>query len=368
MRIAFYAPMKHPDHPTPSGDRMVARMLIAAMQLAGHDVEVVCRFRSHDKRGDQNHQTRVEAAGRWLANALVARLALRPPDLWFTYHLYHKAPDFLGPTVSSALRLPYVVAEASFAPKQARGRWQRGHVAAAAAIAQANHLFGLSSADAACVRPLLANPQRLTTLRPFLDTASFAVAAQTFVPNSAVPRLLAVGMFRHGDKLDSYQILGAALSRLTHRQWRLAVCGYGPAEAEVRAALAPVSERIDWVGAVSREALIALYAQADLMVWPAINEAFGMALLEAQATGLPVVAGRVLGVPDIVRHGETGLLVPPGDVQAFAGAIAALLDDPAQRLRMRAQALATTASQHDISQAAQALDSGLRAACAEGPL
>ena len=43
------------------------------------------------------------------------------PELWFTYHLYHKAPDWLGPRIAGALGIPYVVAEASFAPKQAGG-------------------------------------------------------------------------------------------------------------------------------------------------------------------------------------------------------------------------------------------------------
>ncbi len=57
---------------------------------------------------------------------------------------------------------------------------------------------------------------------------------------------------------------------------------------------------------------------ADLFVWPAINEAFGMALLEAQACGTPVIAGASGGVPAIIADGETGWLSPPGDVAAFA--------------------------------------------------
>lgn len=366
MRIAFYAPMKHPDHPIPSGDRLVARMLIAAMQAAGHTVDVVCRFRSHEKQGLAAKQARLQRTGAWLAGKLANRLQQAPPDLWFTYHLYHKAPDWLGPAVSRRLHLPYVLAEASYAPKQAGGRWQRGHEAAAQAIAQANRLFGLSSADADCVRPLLDRPERLIALKPFLHIAPFAQAAAQHSPHGTVPTLLAVGMFRHGDKLASYTELGQALALLLDRPWRLQVCGYGPAEAETRAALAPIAARIDWIGAVPREALIALYAQADLVVWPAVNEAFGMALLEAQAAGTPVVAGRVLGVPDVVQHEQTGLLVPPGDPAAFAEAVASLLDDPRRRASMRAQALRSTAQQHDLAQAAQVLDAGLRAALAEG--
>ena len=64
----------------------------------------------------------------------------------------------------------------------------------------------------------------------------------------------------------------------------------------------------------------------DLYLWPAINEAYGMAFLEAQAAGLPVVAGRTGGVPAVVADGVTGLLTPIGDAAAFAGAVARLLD------------------------------------------
>ena len=68
-----------------------------------------------------------------------------------------------------------------------------------------------------------------------------------------------------------------------------------------------------------------LYAASDLMVWPAINEAFGMALLEAQACGLPVLAGAFGGVAGIVADGKTGFLVAPGDVADFAAGLKRIL-------------------------------------------
>ena len=77
------------------------------------------------------------------------------------------------------------------------------------------------------------------------------------------------------------------------------------------------------------DALPGLYAAADAYLWPAVNEAYGMAFLEAQAAGLPVVAGRSGGVPDVI--GETGILTPAGDRAAFAEAVAGLLDDETRR-------------------------------------
>jgi len=120
MRVAFYAPLKPPDHPVASGDRTMARGLIAALKLAGHDVEVASDFRSYDD-GDAERQKQLRDEGRKLAERYVRkgkRSAVRP-DLWFTYHLYHKAPDWVGPVVTKKLGVPYVVAEASYAPKQA---------------------------------------------------------------------------------------------------------------------------------------------------------------------------------------------------------------------------------------------------------
>src|SRR5260221_431191 len=80
-----------------------------------------------------------------------------------------------------------------------------------------------------------------------------------------------------------------------------------------------------------------------------------MALLEAQACGVPVVAGASGGVAEIVAHGRTGLLVPPQDVVAFAGATRTLLCDGAMRLRMNIAARAKVGREHDIGAAAARL-------------
>ena len=104
---------------------------------------------------------------------------------------------------------------------------------------------------------------------------------------------------------------------------------------------------------------------ADLLVWPAIQEAYGMALLEAQAAGLPVLAGDAGGVPDIVRHGSTGVLVPEGDVAAFAAALGGLLDAPGRLPAMGEAARRTVQAEHGLDAAAAALDGWLRRAVAE---
>ena len=112
MRLAFYAPMKPPTHPAPSGDRRMGRLLMAALRLAGHSVTLASRLRSWDDGTRPRRQARIRAAGEATAQRLIAQWRAADvesrPDAWFTYHLYHKAPDWIGPTVSEALRIPYL--------------------------------------------------------------------------------------------------------------------------------------------------------------------------------------------------------------------------------------------------------------------
>jgi glycosyltransferase involved in cell wall biosynthesis len=349
MRIAFYAPLKPPDHPMPSGDRRIAQLFCEALRGAGHEPFLASRLRSFDGAGNPLRQARLGRIAGGTAERLVRRWQREPraaPSLWFTYHLYYKAPDWLGPAVSTALGIPYMIAEASSAPKQAGGNWQVGHRAVEEALHRADAVLGLNPADRECVLPLLRDPQRWIALSPFLDARCYG-GRRARCPSSP-PRLIAVAMMRHGDKLASYRVLGAALADLLDLSWSLDVVGDGAARAEVECALAPVGARIRYRGALDEAAVAAALAEADLFVWPAVNEAFGMALLEAQASGLPVVAGASGGVDGIVASGETGLLTSPADVACFAAAVRRLIRDGATRAAMGVAARAKVEREHDL--------------------
>lgn len=366
MRIAFYAPLKPPDHPVPSGDRRVAQMLMQALARAGHEVELASRLRSFDGAGDTEKQTRIAQVGARLAARLVAQLRGRPlsrrPRAWLTYHLYYKAPDWIGPRVAAQLAIPYVVVEASVAAKRAGGPWSLGHEAVIAALKRAAAMISLNPADEAGAAPYLEAPDRLHRLKPFLESAPYARAARErrasrlalgrrFALPMDVPWLTAVAMMRRGDKLASYRALGESLGRLRTRDWRLLVVGDGVARTEVEAALGRPGERVVYAGALAPDEMPAVLAAADLFVWPAINEAYGMAILEAQAAGVPVVAGRSGGVPEIVADGRTGALVTPGDADAFARAVDAFLAAPERLAAFAEAARAKVAAEHDIAAA-----------------
>jgi glycosyltransferase involved in cell wall biosynthesis len=354
MRIALYAPMKPPSHPVASGDRRVARALGAALARAGHDVEWPSSFRSRDAKGDLARQARLEKIGEKLARRLVRRYkAGTAPELWFTYHLHYKAPDHLGPRVAQALSIPYVVAEASVAMKRANGKWDRGHRAVLAALGQAQAIVSLNPADDEAVAPYLGAACRRLALAPFLDPTPYARPRVSRAPGPV--GLLAVGMMRDGDKTDSYRVLAQSLARLEPGTWRLAIAGDGPARGTVAALFASFGSNVAFLGARDEAALIEDYASAEIFVWPSINEAFGMALLEAQASALPAIAGDFGGVSTILRDGDTGFLARPHDAEDFAAKLARLIADPALRARMGDAARAKVASAHSLDGAARRL-------------
>jgi glycosyltransferase involved in cell wall biosynthesis len=379
MRIAFYAPLKAPNHPTASGDRRVARLLMDALRLAGHTVELVSEFRSFERNGDAQRQQALSREGASVAEALCARWQSGPADqrpaLWFTYHLYYKAPDWIGPAVCRALGIPYVVAEGSHAAKRANGPWALGHAAVEQALRMADLLLCPTAFDVAGLLQVVPDCGRIRRLPPFLDPTPYQRAARKRglwrahlqARNGLAPEqpwLVVAAMMRPGDKLDSYRVLADALPWLLDLPWQLLVAGDGDARAEVETVLAAAAPgRVHFLGACDARAMAALYAAGDLCVWPAVNEAYGMAMLEAQAAGMPVVSCATRGVPDVVQDGVTGLLAPQIDARALARCVRALLVDPARREAMGVAAADFVGRARSLQQAAQELGRALDEVC-----
>jgi glycosyltransferase involved in cell wall biosynthesis len=350
----------------------MARALVDALGRTGQRVEIACRLRSYDRAGDALRQQRLQALGERCAKKLLRRYRRGDgPQAWITYHGYHKAPDWLGPEVSAALNIPYLMIEASFAPKQAPGPWALGHHATEQALRRADLVLGLTRLDLACLEPLVTPPAELRHLPPFLDPAPYRAArearqrhraeiAARWAMDPARPWLLAVAKMRPDVKRDSYRLLAEALQKIRDRDWQLLVVGDGPARVEIEAFFATMGDRTVFAGALPDSALPACYAACDLFVWPAVREAYGLAMLEAQAAGLPLVAGREGGVAEVVQQDLTGILVPPRDAQAFARVVEVLLADSDRRRDMGAAAGRFVADHRSLAQAAGVLDAALR--------
>jgi glycosyltransferase involved in cell wall biosynthesis len=358
VKIAFYAPLKAPDHPVASGDREIARGLMQALSLAGHDVTLASRLRSFDARGDPMRQARIAQIGQRVGRRLVAKYAgANRPDVWFTYHLHHKAPDFLGPIVSRALGIPYVVAEASIAPRRRDGAWSGGYAYAFTAIRDADTVIFVNPADIGEVRKARGQHAPFAMLAPFIDVSRFASRRPARAITANAPtRLITVAMMREGVKLASYRLLADALALLRDLPFALTIVGDGPARANVESAFGPFADRVTFAGARSKDDMAALLQRHDVFVWPAIGEAIGIAFLEAHACALPVIAGATPGVAAVIAAGRSGLLVPAGDAGAFADALRQLIVDASLRERMRTEAFAHVRAHHDLPAAARRLD------------
>jgi glycosyltransferase involved in cell wall biosynthesis len=156
-------------------------------------------------------------------------------------------------------------------------------------------------------------------------------------------RCIAVARLIERKGLDD---LLAALALLERGRVRLEIVGSGPRAAYLRA-LADrlgVSADLCFAGALDRRQVAERYRGADLFTLAPLQEAFGNAFAEALASGLPIVGSRVGGIPEFVRDGENGILVPPRDPAALAAAIRRFADSPSlraetsRRNRLRAQA------------------------------
>lgn len=146
--------------------------------------------------------------------------------------------------------------------------------------------------------------------------------------------LLFVGRLVPQKGLD---VLLDALSLLTRDvRWTLTLAGDGPEWTRLvaQAARNGVHDRIKFLGWSSKEQLAQIYRSADVFVLPSRDEGMSNALLEAMATGLPVVCTDVAGMRDVITDGENGLIVPPVHPPALMAALAELMPDAGRRAAM----------------------------------
>lgn len=159
-----------------------------------------------------------------------------------------------------------------------------------------------------------------------------AAAPQRLRAEFGARHLILIGARIHPEK--GYDHLLAAMPEVVRRcggESLLLVAGTGPLENRYRemALRLGVEASVRFLG--HRKDLVELMLAADLFVLPSVAEAFGLVLAEALYLGVPVVATRVGGIPEIVDDGVDGILVPPADPAALAGAIVGLLSDPDRR-------------------------------------
>jgi glycosyltransferase involved in cell wall biosynthesis len=154
----------------------------------------------------------------------------------------------------------------------------------------------------------------------------FGVDSENFKPNNDwlkfKDKIIFVGSLDSAHNFKGLDVLLHALTLINNQQIKLVVVGSGNLLPQYRklSKQLQVGHRVEFAGAVSDDALPAYYQSADLLVLPSINqhEAFGLVLLEALASGLPVVASDLPGVRSVFTNGEQGYLARPRDADDLA--------------------------------------------------
>lgn len=181
-------------------------------------------------------------------------------------------------------------------------------------------------------------PERTSVIHNAVDVAATAVAT----PDTAAPRLVSVGRLKYP---KDFRTLVEAIALLGGRELLLEIVGEGPDRDELQALIDRLGLGSRVVLGGQRDDVPALLARSSAFVLSSVSEGLPISVIEAMAAGLPVVASDVGGVGELVADGETGFLIPPGDAQALADALAELLDEPLLRRdlgaagRRRAEAL-----------------------------
>ncbi|WP_027179483.1 glycosyltransferase family 4 protein [Maridesulfovibrio bastinii] len=369
MRIAFYAPHKTIDHPTPSGDLFIGKSLFDSLKSQRHDIRIISRFRA---RNISKKPLRFITFLKEYRDTLKLLLDFNP-DLWLTYHSYYKSPDILGPLLSQKLNVPYVIYQGVFSTKRRREfiNWP-GYILNKKALLNADHIFANKSIDYKNLSRIIL-PEKLSFQRPGIQISQFqfSAAARKEIRNKlevdAKTVILSVAMFRKGVKQRSLLTLLEAYKKVEtnfSNKTQLILAGDGECREElVNAAQKLGISSINFIGAISRNELYKYYSAADIFAYPGIGEALGMVYLEAQATGLPAVAFNTRGPSEAIESGSTGILTEEGNIELFASAICDLVKNKKLRKAMSLNSRQRIAELFDINTNFKEIEQKLLTVC-----
>lgn len=255
-------------------------------------------------------------------------IAATQPDI---VHLHsRRGADLLGGVAARLAGVPCVLSRRVDNPE---ARW-----VVAVKYRLYNHVIAISEGIRQVLLAEGLAPERVTCVRSAVDAAPYLIdydkagfrASLGLAPDTPVAGMVAQLIPRKGHRY-LLKALEDVLPR--HPNLRVLIFGRGPLESELKQIIADhgLSAHVCMMGFVDN--LPQILGCLDLLIHPADMEGLGVALLQAAAARVPIIASRSGGMPEVVRDGENGLLIAPGDVPALAAAINRLLDDADLRRR-----------------------------------
>ncbi len=354
MHIALYTPFKPLGHQRPSGDLVIATGLLEYLTAKGHHI-----WQAGPLRARWIYWKPWEWI-RWLRvyGQACRKISQYGIDLWLTYHAYYKAPDVLGPWVSKAGQIPYVIFQGIYSTKRRRHAltWP-GFILNRTSLTAAKYIFSNRQEDLHNLKRLIPQ-EHLSYVRPGIYPEAFqfdAGARQKLRQTWGVgetPVILSAAMFRSDVKTEGLEFLLQACGRLAKidKSFWLVIAGDGKERQKLeRLAHEQVPGRVRFVGKIKREHMAQFYSAGDIFVFPGIRESLGMVYLESQSCGLPVVAFDNGGIPEVVASGQTGFLTPLRQAEPFGSAIQKLLQDKGLRRSMGERAAAYVRQEHNLN-------------------
>lgn len=359
MRVAF---VSRRFFPTISGMSVYAANLLRQLARAGHDVTMVSQYRNdplgvrvygggpppplpgvrmlgRESHGEQEGGA-FERDVADLAGVLRAEHRRAPFDVIHAQYAY--PPGLAALQAGRELGVPVVVSV-----QGGDGHWvgnccEHHKDAMRVVLGGADALLIGSRSFAGEVTARLGTPlERWTIVPGGVDTEKFTpgTGAPGTLGRREPPVLLYHG--RVDARKGALDVVEAVAKLAAERPVRLLMSGIGPDSDAVTARVCELGldHIVELSGYVAYDDAPAVYRRGDVFVSPTYGEGFSNTILEAMASGLPIVSTRAVGVVDCLCDGQNGLLVEPGDVPALTGALRRLLDDPALSARLAGTAL-----------------------------
>ena len=343
MNVSFYMPLKPLGHKNPSGDLITGRELYHFITKHGHNVEIASNLRS-----------------RWLylrpwrfltvaleRHKIISSFNRQKTDIWLTYHTYYKAPDLLGPACCAKTTTPYAIFQGIYSTKRKRSlKTLPGFLLNRKALKAAHIVFTNKRTDEYNLKRLLPE-EKIQYIAPGItpDQFSFDLVSRRALRDTWNTGerhvIMTAAMFRPGVKTTGIRKVIDSCRDLKNNGHKilLVVAGDGKnREILEHEGKQTLSENILFLGKIPRSELYRYYSASDIFAFPGIEESLGMVYLEAQSSGLPVVAFSDWGAKEAIIHNETGLLSSAENPDQFTRHIEMLLTDKEKRIAMRERA------------------------------